>query len=64
MYVVFDMLQKCLINEFSPIDQSWTTEKFTELSEAPLRLLLKSDDLATQFENTVFMMLMKWVDCN
>ena len=62
MDVVYDVLQKCLIEQFSPIDRSWRTEKFTELSEAALRLLLKSDDLATMSENTIFLALMKWVD--
>ena len=61
MNLVHDMLQTFLVKEFTPFDEIWTTEKFTDLSKAAVRLLLKSDDLATESENTIFVALMKWV---
>ena len=61
---VYDVLQTFLVKEFTPFHETWTTVKFTGLSKAALRLLLKSDDLATQSENMIFVALMKWVDCN
>ena len=64
MNLVHDMLQRFLVKEFTPFDKIWTTEKFTALSEAALRLLLKSDDLATQSENMMFVALMEWVELN
>ena len=62
MDVVYDLLQTFLVKEFTPFDETWTTVKFTGLSKAALRLLLKSDDLATQSENMIFAALMKWVN--
>jgi hypothetical protein len=61
---IYDMLEKFLVKEFTPIDKTWTMEKFTGLSKAALRLLLESDSLATQSENTIFVALMKWVRLN
>ena len=61
MNLVYEMLQTFLVKEFTPFDEIWTTEKFTDLSKAAVRLLLKSDDLATESENTIFVALMKWV---
>ena len=61
---IYDMLEKFLVKEFTPIDKTWTMEKFTGLSKAALRLLFKSDSLATQSENTIFVALMKWVRLN
>ena len=61
---IYDMLEKFLVKEFIPIDKTWTMEKFIELSIAALRLLLGSDSLATQSENTIFVALMEWVSCN
>ena len=61
MDLVYDMLQTFLVKEFTPIEKTWTTMKFIKLSKAALRLLLKSDDLATESENTIFVALMKWV---
>ena len=61
---VNDTLQTFFIREFTPIDKTWTTEKFTGLSKAALKLLLKSDNLSTQSENTIFVALMKWVQSN
>jgi hypothetical protein len=58
---IYDMLEKFLVKEFTPIDDTWTLEKFTSLSKAALRLLLRSDDLGTRSENTIFVALMKWV---
>ena len=62
MNLVYDMLQTFLVKEFTPFDETWKTEKFTDLSKAAVKLLLKSDDLATQSENTIFVALMKWVN--
>jgi hypothetical protein len=53
------MLEKFLVKEFTPIDKTWTMEKFTGLSKAALRLLLESDSLATQSESTIFVALME-----
>ena len=61
---IHEMLEKFLLKEFTPIDDTWTLEKFTSLSEAALRLLLKSDNLGTRSENTIFVALMKWVRTN
>ncbi|CAB4043069.1 BTB POZ domain-containing POB1-like, partial [Paramuricea clavata] len=61
---IYDMLEKFLVKEFTPIDETWTMKKFTELSKAALRLLLGSDNLGSRSENTVFVALMKWVRLN
>ena len=61
---VNNILQTFLVKEFSPIDKTWTTKKFNGLSKAALQLLLKSDNLSTQSENTIFVALMKWVSLN
>ncbi|CAB4042695.1 kelch 28 [Paramuricea clavata] len=61
---MYDMLEKFLVKEFTPIDKTWTMEKFTGLSKAALRLLLESDSLGTQSENTIFVALMEWVRFN
>ena len=61
---IYDMLEKFLVNEFTPIDETWTMKKFTGLSKAALRLLLGSDSLGSRSENTVFVALMKWVRLN
>ena len=58
---ICEMLEKFLVKEFTPIDETWTSGKFTGLSEAALRLLLRSDSLGTRSEDTVFVALMKWV---
>ena len=58
---IYEMLEKFLVKEFTPIDDTWTSRKFTKLSKAALRLLLRSDSLGTRSENTVFVALMKWV---
>ena len=58
---IYDMLEKFLIKEFTPIDETWTMKKFTGLSKAALMLLLGSDSLGSRSENTVFVALMKWV---
>ena len=61
---VNDMLEAYFVKEFTPIDKTWTREKFTGLSKLALKLLLKSDSLSTQSENTIFVALMKWVGLN
>ena len=61
---IYDMLEKFLVKEFTPIDETWTMKKFTGLSKAALRLLLGSDSLGSRSENTVFVALMKWVRLN
>ena len=61
---IYDMLEKFLVKEFTPIDETWNMEKFTGLSKAALRLLLASNHLGTQSENTIFVALMKWVRLN
>ncbi len=61
---IHDMLEEFLVKEFTPIEETWTLDKFTELSEAALRILLRSDNLGTRSENTVFVALMQWVCCN
>ena len=61
---IYDMLEKFLVKEFTPIHKTWTMEKFIRLSKAALRLLLESDNLGTQSENTIFVALMTWVRLN
>ena len=55
-------MQKCLVKEFSPLDKTWNDDKFVELSEAALELLLSSDHLPVRSENTVFVALMRWIE--
>ena len=64
MAEIYDMIEMFLVKEFTPIDKTWTMDKFTELSETALKLLLGSDNLATKSENTIFVALMKWVEWN
>ena len=61
---VLDAVEKCLVKEFSPLDKTWCMEKFLGLSKASLKLLLGSDKLVVQSENTVFIALMEWCDSN
>ena len=61
---IYDMLEKFLVKEFIPNDKTWTMEKFTGLSKAALRVLLGSDSLTTQSENTIFVALMGWIGLN
>ena len=53
-----------LAKEFSPLDNNWKSEKFTNLSRPSLKYLLGSDDLIVQCENTVFHALMYWMEQN
>ena len=53
-----------LAKEFSPLDNNWKSEKFTNLSQPSLKYLLGSDDLIVQCENTVFHALMYWMEQN
>ena len=64
MESVYEILEKFLVKEFTPIDKTWTMDKFTDLSKPALRLLLGSDYLPTKSENTIFIALMKWVNVN
>ena len=61
---VTNTVQKFLSKEFSPLDKTWETEKFKNLSELLLKSLLSSSDLTTQSENTVFHALMDWIKNN
>ncbi|XP_028405904.1 BTB/POZ domain-containing protein POB1-like [Dendronephthya gigantea] len=64
MTEIYKIIEKFLVKEFTPIDKTWTMDKFADLSEAALKLLLGSDNLATQSENTIFVALMRWVELN
>ncbi len=55
------MLQSFLAKEFSPLDKTWQTKRFEQLSEATLKCLLSSDELVAASENTVFHALMHWI---
>ena len=57
-------LQLILAQEFSPLDENWQSEKFSNLSEPSVKYLLCSDDLIVQSENTVFHALMHWMEHN
>ena len=57
-------LQLILAQEFSPLDENWQSEKFSDLSEPSVKYLLSSDDLIVQSENTVFHALMHWMEQN
>ena len=61
---IHEMLENFLVKEFSPLDETWNLYKFFELSEAALRLLLRSDNLATLSEDTIFLALMEWIELN
>ena len=61
---VANTVQKFLAKEFSPLDKTWETKKFQNLSEPLLKSLLSSSDLTTQSENTVFHALMNWIKSN
>ena len=64
MEIVYEILEEFLVKQFTPIDKTWTMDKFTDLSVPALRLLLGSDHLPTKSENTIFVALMKWVSVN
>ena len=57
-----ETVKEFLGSEFSPLDTNWENEKFTNLSETLLRVLLSCEKLKTQSENTVFHGLMYWVE--
>ena len=57
-------LQLVLAKEFSPLDQNWESEKFTDLSKPSVKYLLGSNDLIVASENTVFHALMYWMEQN
>jgi hypothetical protein len=54
-------LQSFLAKEFSPLDKTWHTTSFKELCEPSVRYLLSSNELATESENTIFHVLMYWI---
>ena len=57
-----ETVKEFLGSEFSPLDTNWENEKFTNLSETLLRVLLSCENLKTRSENTVFHALMYWVE--
>ena len=57
-------LQTFLAHEFSPLDKTWQTTSFGNLSQTSLKYLLSSNELITQSENTVFHALMHWLQFN
>ena len=59
-----EFLQPVLVEEFSPLDENWQSDKFTSLSEPSLRYVLSSDNLIVASENTVFHALMYWMEQN
>ena len=54
-------LQSFLAKAFSPLDQTWQTRSFEKLCKTSVRYLLRSDELRTESENTVFHALMYWI---
>ncbi|XP_028395438.1 uncharacterized protein LOC114519497 [Dendronephthya gigantea] len=54
-------LQSFLAKEFSPLDKTWQTTSFKELSEPSVRYLLSSDELVAHRENTIFHALVFWI---
>ena len=57
-------LQLALAKEFSPLDQNWESEKFTDLSKPSVKYLLDSHHLIVASENTVFHALIYWMEQN
>jgi hypothetical protein len=55
-------LQSFLAKEFSPLDKTWQTTRFTELCEYSLKCLLSSDELVAASENTIFHASMYWIE--
>ena len=55
-------LQSFLAKEFSPLDETWQTTSFKELSEPSVRYLLSSDELIAHSENTIFHALVYWIE--
>ena len=55
-------LQSFLLKQFSPLDKTWQTTNFRELSKPSVRYLLSSDQLNVISENTVFHALMYWIE--
>ena len=50
--------------KFSPLDKTWHTDSFRNLSMVLLRSLLSGDQVTTKSENTVFHALMTWIESN
>ena len=55
-------LQSFLVQEFSPLDNTWQTTSFEELCKPSVQYLLSSDELLAASENTVFHTLMYWIE--
>lgn len=58
------VVEKFLVKEFTPFNKTWILNTFITLSEALLKILLSSDHLPVQCENTIFVALMEWVGFN
>ena len=61
---LLEHLEPAFVEEFSPLDNNWQSDKFTDLSESCLKYVLSSDHLIVQSENTVFHALMYWIEQN
>jgi hypothetical protein len=61
---LMEYLRCFLVKAFNPLDKVWVTNKFKDLSEFSLRMLLSSNELAVLSENTVFIALMSWCEYN
>jgi hypothetical protein len=61
---IYDAMEKYLVKEFSPLDKTWLSAEFRTLSKESLKLILGSDKLVVQSENTVFNALMAWIEWN
>lgn len=58
---VMESVKDHLFREFTPLDETWESDKFASLSRGALSVLLASDVLVVQSENTVFVALMRWI---
>ena len=58
---VMESVKDHLFREFTPLDETWESDKFASLSKGALSVLLASDVLVVQSENTVFVTLMRWI---
>lgn len=58
---IMEKVEVVLFREFTPLDDTWESDKFASLSKGAIRVLLGSDKLKVQSENTVFVALMRWI---
>ena len=58
---VMENVENLLFREFEPLDETWEADKFSSLSKDTLQVLLSSNKLVVQSENTVFIALMQWI---